>query len=87
LEGEERLVAGIYCYYYNGVYSYYQSGRDLRYSKYHIGLVLMNKVIEEAIKEGAVIFDFLTGDESYKYRWAQSSRKNLRIKCWNNGNK
>lgn len=84
LQEKERIVAGIYCYYYNGVYSYYQSGRDLRYSKYRVGLVLMNRVIEEAIKEGAVIFDFLTGNETYKYRWAKSSRKNYRIKCWNN---
>ena len=44
----------------------------------------MNKVIEEAIKEGAIIFDFLSGDEPYKFRWADSIRKNVRIMCWRN---
>ena len=79
----EKPIAGIYCYYYNNQFYYYQSGRDICYSKYRVGLVLINKVIEEAINEGAVLFDFLSGDESYKFRWAQGIRRNSAIMYWN----
>ena len=41
-----------------------------------------NRDLEEAIKEGAVCFDFLTGDENYKFRWANSIRSNYTITCW-----
>jgi CelD/BcsL family acetyltransferase involved in cellulose biosynthesis len=67
----EKTIAALYCFAYNNTYYYYQSGRDPAYEKYHVGFVLINLVIQEAIKEGARVFDFLTGGESYKYRWAK----------------
>jgi CelD/BcsL family acetyltransferase involved in cellulose biosynthesis len=67
----ERPIAALYCYAYNGVYYYYQSGRDPAYEKYRVGFVLMNIAIQEAINEGAKVFDMLTGEEAYKYRWAK----------------
>jgi CelD/BcsL family acetyltransferase involved in cellulose biosynthesis len=70
LDGE-KPIAALYCYAYNGVYYYYQSGRDPGYAKYNVGFVLMNLAIQEAINEGAKLFDMLTGNEMYKYRWAR----------------
>jgi hypothetical protein len=69
LDGE-KPIAAIYCFSYNGVYYYYQSGRDPAYAKYHVGSVLLNLAIQEAINEGARVFDMLTGEEAYKHRWA-----------------
>lgn len=69
LDGKKE-VAALYCFAYDGVYYYYQSGRDPAYAKYRVGFVLMNLVIQEAIREGARRFDMLTGEEVYKYRWA-----------------
>jgi CelD/BcsL family acetyltransferase involved in cellulose biosynthesis len=86
LQNSKGPMAGIYCYYYDKNYYYYQSGRDPVYSKYSIGLAMMNITIEEAIKEGTVCFDFLTGDENYKFRWANSIRSNYTITCWKNHN-
>ena len=71
----EKPIAALYCFAYNGVYYYYQSGRDPAYEKYHVGYVLMNLAIQEAINEGAIEFDMLTGEETYKRRWAK--RKNI----------
>jgi CelD/BcsL family acetyltransferase involved in cellulose biosynthesis len=65
-----KPIAALYCFAYNGVYYYYQSGRDPAYAKYCVGFVLMNLAIQEAINEKAKVFDMLTGEELYKYRWA-----------------
>lgn len=72
-------VAAIYCFFYNKTNYYYQSGRDTQYDKYHVGLVLINKAIQQAIAEGAEVFDFLTGNEAYKFRWADRVRVNFSL--------
>ena len=72
-------VAAIYCFFYNRTYSYYQSGRDTQYEKNRVGLVLINKTIQHAISEGAEVFDFLTGNEPYKFRWADRVRVNYSL--------
>ena len=72
-------VAAIYCLFYNQTYYYYQSGRNPEYEKYRVGLVLINKTIQQAISEGAEVFDFLTGSEAYKFRWADRVRVNYSL--------
>lgn len=72
-------VAAIYCFFYNQTYYYYQSGRDPRYEKFRVGLVMINKTIQKAISEGAEAFDFLTGSEAYKFRWADRVRVNYSL--------
>ncbi len=83
----DRPIAGIYCFFYNKQYSYYQSGRDMDYSRYRVGTVLLNRVVEESIKEGANCFDFLTGTEPYKFRWCNRVRTNYRAIYWKNKKK
>lgn len=75
----ERPLAALYCFAYAGRYYYYQAGRDPRFSKEHVGLVLMHKVILRAIAENSAEFDFLRGKEGYKYRWAKHHRGSLRL--------
>ena len=77
-----KPIGAIYCYFYGGRYYYYQSGRDVGYEKYRIGLVLINKAIAHAISEGALVFDFLTGREPYKFRWADSMQVNVRLRYY-----
>jgi CelD/BcsL family acetyltransferase involved in cellulose biosynthesis len=52
-------------------YSYYNSGFDPVFAALSPGLVLISAVIESAFEEGASEFDFLLGEESYKYRFAE----------------
>jgi CelD/BcsL family acetyltransferase involved in cellulose biosynthesis len=52
-------------------YSYYNSGFDPAFASLSPGLVLISAVIESAFDEGAAEFDFLLGEESYKYRFAE----------------
>lgn len=48
--------------------SYYLSGFDPAFRQYGIGNQLVAHAIEEAASE-ADVFDFLRGQEPYKYRW------------------
>jgi CelD/BcsL family acetyltransferase involved in cellulose biosynthesis len=52
-------------------YSYYNSGFDPEFAALSPGLVLISAVIESAFEEGVAEFDFLLGEESYKYRFAE----------------
>jgi CelD/BcsL family acetyltransferase involved in cellulose biosynthesis len=82
LQANEKIVAGIYCYYHAGKYYYYQSGRDLQHPKYRLGYVILNLAVKEAITEGATKFNFLTGGEAYKFRWATEVEHSMRLRSW-----
>lgn len=73
-------LAGIYCFKYNDTLYYYQSGRNMKFLKHRLGIVLLNRVIMEGIKEGLKQFDLLTGNEPYKFRWADSINTTLRCR-------
>lgn len=81
LEAGDTRLASLYCFSYGGRYFFYQSGRNPRFEKYRVGLVLMHRAILHAIADGAAAFDFLRGAEHYKYRWATGEAHNLRFAC------
>ena len=49
---------------------YYNSGYDLKYSHLSVGLVLLGLSVKSAIERGNTLYDFLRGDEGYKFDWA-----------------
>lgn len=82
LESASAPLAILYCFAYGGRYYFCQSGRDPDYGRHRVGLVLMHQVIKEAINEAASDFDFLSGEEAYKYRWATSDNHSVRLVYW-----
>jgi CelD/BcsL family acetyltransferase involved in cellulose biosynthesis len=74
LEVDGEAVAAWYGWRIGGRYAYYNSGFDPARSALRPGLVLLAGVIRSALEEGAEEFDFLLGDESYKFRFAERSR-------------
>jgi CelD/BcsL family acetyltransferase involved in cellulose biosynthesis len=82
LDSGAEPLARLYCFAYAGRFYYYQAGRNPAYSKHRLGLVLMHAAIQEAIKEGATVFDFLRGNEPYKYHWAQQTVSGVRLIYW-----
>jgi len=48
---------------------YYQMGRDPRWDRASVGLVLMIHTVREALVDGVTEYRFLRGGESYKYRF------------------
>lgn len=49
---------------------YYNAGYDLQWSDLSVGLVLIGLSVKNAIERGNTIYDFLRGDETYKFDWA-----------------
>ena len=64
-----RPAATYFNFVYNGSTLCYNSGYDpLAYSALSPGIVLLSHLIEHAIVQHRTIFDFLQGNETYKYR-------------------
>ncbi|HEY3303128.1 MAG TPA: GNAT family N-acetyltransferase [Candidatus Binatia bacterium] len=70
-----KPAAALYGFRYKGVFYFYQSGFDPAYGKFSVGLVTMGLAIKNAIEEGASEYDFLYGDEPYKFLWARRARE------------
>jgi CelD/BcsL family acetyltransferase involved in cellulose biosynthesis len=63
----DRPVAAYLSFVYGGRVYLYNSGYDPQYAEWSVGLVLLARRIGEAIAAGLTCFDFLRGDERYKY--------------------
>lgn len=67
LEHEERPLAAYLTYEYAGSVGLYNSGFDPAHAALSPGIVLLSHVIKDAIARGFRRFDFLRGEEPYKY--------------------
>ncbi|MDP7534387.1 MAG: GNAT family N-acetyltransferase, partial [SAR202 cluster bacterium] len=67
LEVEGQRVAGCICFDYGESYLLYNSGYNPEYSRLSVGLINKAFSIQAAIEEGRESFNFLKGDERYKY--------------------
>ena len=63
----------------NGYFYYYKPAFDTRYSQYSPGKVHVNYLIEEACNQNWAIFDFLKGDEPYKFLWTKDTRETASV--------
>lgn len=62
------------CFDYNGHILVYNSGFDYRFNQYSPGWVLLGYLIQHAIENKKTYFDFMRGDEEYKYRFGAADR-------------
>jgi len=67
MEIEGKRVASAFCLDYGSSRLLYNSGYNPAYGYYSVGLTLKALSLKSAIEEGKSYFDFLRGDESYKY--------------------
>ena len=67
LEVNGARVAGCICFDYGGDYLLYNSGYDPAYSKLSVGLINKALSLRSAIDDGRGVFNFLKGNERYKY--------------------
>jgi len=72
LEGECR--ASLFCFESGDCYYFYLSGFDQAWSKYSLGFTLLWLSIREASQRGMKMYDFLRGDENYKFDWSDNLR-------------
>jgi len=68
VDGEK--AASVMGFDYNNQVFLYNSGYNpLRFGYLSVGIVLISYYIQEAIARGREVFDFMRGDEEYKYRF------------------
>ena len=67
LKIEGKFAAGIISFVSQDEWWLYNSGYDLAFSYYSVGLLLKALSVKEAIEQGKKKYDFLRGSERYKY--------------------
>jgi CelD/BcsL family acetyltransferase involved in cellulose biosynthesis len=83
VEVDGRKAATLFNFDYNGRIWVYNSGLDpASFSGLSLGVVITAKAIENAIANGRSTFDFLRGNEVYKYRFGAEDTRiyNIQIK-------
>jgi CelD/BcsL family acetyltransferase involved in cellulose biosynthesis len=78
----DRPAAAFYGFRYGSTYSFYQSGFDPELAKTSAGLVMIGLTIKDAIAEGASCYDYLHGDEPYKFLWTKTVRQLVRLELY-----
>ena len=74
----DRIVGIFYGFADREAVYYYLSGFDPELEKMSIGTLIVAHAIEQAVRDGARVFDFLRGAEDYKYMWGAVDRANQR---------
>ncbi|MDM8528101.1 GNAT family N-acetyltransferase [Anaerolineales bacterium HSG24] len=69
LEVDGVKVAAMLCFDYNNEFLLYNSGYDPAQAALSVGNVLTSYTIQAAIELGRTRYDFLRGDETYKFRF------------------
>jgi CelD/BcsL family acetyltransferase involved in cellulose biosynthesis len=80
LEHEGAAVAAFLCLEYAGRVGLYNSGFDPARAQLAPGIVLLAHVIRDAIERGFPVFDFLRGEEPYKYGFGPSPEDVFNVK-------
>jgi CelD/BcsL family acetyltransferase involved in cellulose biosynthesis len=66
--------------------TYYLGGFEPEHARLSLGTILTARAIRHAIEaDGAREFDFLRGDEPYKYTWGAQDRFNHRVSMTRSG--
>lgn len=80
LRGE--ICGALYCFGCRRRGYYYAGGFAPALAGASPGTQLIGYAIEAAVRKGAREFDFLRGDEPYKYLWGAKDRVNRRLLLW-----
>lgn len=76
---DQRIVAAVIGAIDHDGYYLYNSAYDPALHHFSPGVVLLNALIERCIGNGMAVFDFLKGDETYKYRMGAERRPLYRL--------
>ena len=78
-------VAAWYGFTWGDTVYFYQSGRDPKWERHSVGLVLMGTMIQRAIERGYRRFDFLRGADTYKRQWTMTDRMTEQVTIFRRG--
>ncbi len=79
LTADDEMVSADYGFVYDRKHYSATAARDIRYSKYSVGHLHYMFLIKAAIENGLQEFDFLRGDEPYKFYWTKSAKRYVQL--------
>lgn len=74
LKFDDDIAGLLYMFAYRGRMYYFNSGLNEQYEHLRTGHILHELAIRAAIDEGLQEYDFMWGDERYKYSWGANHR-------------
>jgi CelD/BcsL family acetyltransferase involved in cellulose biosynthesis len=75
LKSGDQTISWHLGFSYKSRYYYYMPAFNPEWQNYSPGKILIYKLVEEAIEKGIEVFDFLRGDENYKWDWTQGTQE------------
>ncbi len=79
LDIDGSAVAAVVTFVADGRMLVYNSGYDPAFAHISAGMVLVGMMIEDAARQGLTVFDFLRGNEAYKYRFGATDTPLWRV--------
>ena len=76
---EKKPIAAYFSFIFKNRLFLYNTGFDREYQKLSPGAVLLSFMIKEQIKLGREVFDFLQGDERYKYDFGAQDQNLFKV--------
>ncbi|MFF2624753.1 GNAT family N-acetyltransferase [Kitasatospora griseola] len=74
-----ELIGVLYGFRWADRFAYYQIGWDQRWAAESLGTALIDAAVRSCAAEGVRVFDFLRGDEPYKYRFGAQDRTDVSL--------
>lgn len=78
----KQPVASVYALMHRGKFYYYQSGYHPDWSSKSVGLVLVGETFKDCCESGFTEYDFLHGEEAYKFDWTTKTRATVRMRVF-----
>jgi CelD/BcsL family acetyltransferase involved in cellulose biosynthesis len=75
-----NLIAVLYAFSHRKRTYFYLTGFDPEYRRFSIGTIILGHAIDKARIEGSDVFDFIRGQEPYKYRWGARDQGTCRAR-------
>lgn len=79
---DDRIVAAVYTLLERGRAYSYLGGFDPTLARFSPGALALDYAIQQSIDEGALVFDFLRGEEEYKKDWGATAETTYRLLLW-----
>ena len=82
-----QIVAIHFGFNYGNKFFYYMPSFDLKYGNYSLSRILLHNLLQQSFEKHYEEFDFLGGDDMYKYDWTNSYRQVYGISVYPNSMK
>ncbi len=77
---QDKTIGAMYRFEFAGSLFYLQTGIDPAWEDHSIGTLLVGRGIQHAFERRLALFDFMRGDEAYKFRWTSTTRQMVRTR-------